>query len=77
MGKKNKSYLESLHDKLEVLQKRQKSNEKQLQLTHSSKSEFLELVSERNSISVDIATIKSRIENHNKPGIVPTIEIIR
>lgn len=77
MGKKNKSYLESLHDKLEVLQKRQKSNEKQLQLTHSSKSEFLELVSERNSISVDIATTKSRIDNHNKPGIVPTIEIIR
>lgn len=77
MGKKNKSYLESLHDKLEVLKKRQKANEERLQLTHSSKPEFWELVSERNSISVDIATTKSRIDNHNKPGIVPTIEIIR
>lgn len=70
------SYLEDLKEKLNAKKKRLASVETRLLLTNTSDPSFWNLVSERNNLTVDVATAKDRIANHNKPGIVPTVQII-
>lgn len=70
-------YINQLHEQLKHLKEKQLSIEIRVQQMQTHDPDFWLLISERNSISVDIAITKSRIENHNKPGIVPTIEIIQ
>lgn len=70
-------YINQLHEQLKHLKEKQLSIETRVQQTQTHNPDFWNLISERNNTSVDIAIIKSRIENYNKPGIVPTIEIIQ